>query len=91
MVRAGLVAEARKLARRHAWDLPSMSGIGYRELRAHFEGRIGLPEAVEAIKADTRRYAKRQMTWWRRINKVEWFHDSKAAFRRAEIWLKSAK
>src|SRR5688572_25510400 len=90
MLRAGLLAEAKKLARRYAWDLPSMSGIGYHELKPHFEGDVSLKEAVESIKADTRRYAKRQMTWWRRINKVEWFEAPKPAFRRAEIWLKQA-
>jgi len=88
MIDAGLVAEAKKLARRYAWHLPSMSGIGYHELKAHFEERLSLDEAVKSIKTDTRRYAKRQMTWWRRINKVVWFKDPKAAFRKVEIWLK---
>lgn len=91
MIRSGLVEEARSLARRHDWDLPSMSGIGYRELKAYFEGAIDLKQATIEMKSDTRRYAKRQMTWWRRINKVEWFREPQAAFRRAEIWLKSAK
>lgn len=88
MIRSGLVAEAEKLARRYDWSLPSMSGIGYKELKRHFEGHVSLKNAIEDIRADTRRYAKRQMTWWRRINKVEWFSDPKAAFRRLEIWLK---
>jgi tRNA dimethylallyltransferase len=88
MIRAGLVDEAKKLARRYAWHLPSMSGIGYHELKAYFEDRLSLDEAIETIKSDTRRYAKRQMTWWRRINKVTWFRDPKAAFRTAENWLK---
>jgi len=88
MIGAGLVDEAKRLARRYAWSLPSMSGIGYHELKPHLEGTASLAEAVERIKTDTRRYAKRQMTWWRRINKVEWFKDPKAALRRAEIWLK---
>lgn len=88
MIKAGLVDEVKKLARRCSWDLPSMSGIGYHELKTYFEGKASLDEAVESIKTDTRRYAKRQMTWWRRINKVEWFDEPKPAFRRAEIWLK---
>ncbi len=88
MVRAGLVDEARRLAKRYAWDLPSMSGIGYHELKGHLEGAAGLAEAVEAIKADTRRYAKRQMTWWRRMQKVEWYRQPEAVLRRALNWLK---
>lgn len=91
MIAAGLVDEAKKLARRYAWDLPSMSGIGYHELKGVLEGAKTLEKAIEEIKADTRRYAKRQMTWWRRINKVEWFERPDAAFRRAQNWLKSAK
>jgi len=91
MIKDGLVDEAKKLSRRYAWDLPSMSGIGYRELKAHFEGAIGLDEAIEDMKTDTRRYAKRQMTWWRRTHKVEWFKNPGMALRRALIWLTSAK
>ena len=91
MARAGLVVEVKRLARRYAWDLPSMSGIGYKELKAHFEGAISLKEALEEVKTDTRRYAKRQMTWWRRIEKVAWFKAPEPALRRALIWLKSAK
>jgi tRNA dimethylallyltransferase len=49
---------------------------------------LSLEAAIENIKTDTRRYAKRQMTWWRRINKVVWFKTPEAAVRRAEIWLK---
>lgn len=91
MLKAGLVEEARRLAKRYAWSLPSMSGIGYHELKAHLEGERTLEEAAEAIKADTRRYAKRQMTWWRRINKVEWHERPQTLLRRTLFWLKSAK
>lgn len=88
MIKAGLVAEAKRLSRRYPWTLPSMSGIGYAELKPYFEGRISLEKAIEDIKTDTRRYAKRQMTWWRRINKVEWRERPEPALRTAEIWLK---
>lgn len=91
MIRSGLVAEAKRLARRHAWTLPSMSGIGYQELKAYFEGSIDLKQAIEDIKTDTRRYAKRQMTWWRRINRVSWFKRPEHALRSALIWLTSAE
>ena len=46
-------------------DLPAMKAIGVRELGAHLKGDISLDEAVAAIKTETRRYAKRQMTWFR--------------------------
>ncbi len=47
--------------------------IGYRELRAHLAGELSLPEAVAAIQRDTRRYAKRQITWFRKEPGVAWF------------------
>ena len=47
--------------------------IGYRELRAHLAGELSLPEAVAAIEQNTRRYAKRQLTWFRKEPGVAWF------------------
>lgn len=47
--------------------------IGYRELRAHLAGELGLAEAVQAIQQATRRYAKRQLTWFRKEAGVRWF------------------
>jgi tRNA dimethylallyltransferase len=91
MARSGLVEEVRRLARRYGWEPPSMSGIGYGELRPHLEGAIDLETALEAVKTDTRRYAKRQMTWWRHMGGVRWFKRPEALERAALIWLKSAK
>lgn len=75
MVEAGALAEVGKLlALQLDEDLPAMKAIGVREFREHLEGRIGLAEAIERAKMETRRYAKRQSTWfrhqmpgWRRI------------------------
>lgn len=68
MMKAGLEAEARSL-----WDagllspqLPAAQAIGYKEFIPYFESKATLAEAVEQIKTNTRRYAKRQMTWFRR-------------------------
>lgn len=91
MAKTGLVEEARRLSGRYGWELPSMSGIGYHELRAHLEGSGSLEEALAAVKADTKRYAKRQMTWWRRFTGVKWHARPEALLRTALIWLKSAK
>jgi tRNA dimethylallyltransferase len=46
---------------------------GYAELFSYFEGRISLEEAVEKIKTNTRRYAKRQLTWFKRDDTIKWF------------------
>ena len=66
MMEAGLLKEAESLFDfRH---LTSLKTVGYRELFDYMEGKSTLPEAVELIKRNTRRYAKRQITWWRRYN-----------------------
>jgi len=68
----GLLAETKKLSAKHAWNSPGMSGIGYRQLGAYLRGEMSLPEAIERLKIDTRRYAKRQMTWWKRDAEICW-------------------
>ncbi len=70
MVERGLVAEAEGLYRRGLRDAQSMRAIGYKELVEHFEGRCTLAEAVAAIKQNSRRYAKRQLTWFRRDERI---------------------
>ncbi|MCB6993746.1 tRNA (adenosine(37)-N6)-dimethylallyltransferase MiaA [bacterium 210820-DFI.6.37] len=54
----------------------SMKGIGYKELIAYLKGEYGLEEAVAKIQQNTRHYAKRQLTWFRRYDKIEWFNLS---------------
>lgn len=61
-------------------NLPAMSGIGYAELNAVIDGRQSLDEAVAKIKARTRQYARRQMTWFKRDKTIVWLeHPEKAA------------
>ena len=63
MIVAGLVEEAKSL---HPFKKKNaLQTVGYKELFAHFDGEMGLDEAIELIKRNTRRYAKRQMTWFR--------------------------
>lgn len=72
MLADGLEAEARALYPfRH---LNALQTVGYRELFAFFDGTITREEAVELIKRNSRRYAKRQLTWFRRDPAVQWFH-----------------
>ncbi len=54
----------------------SMKGIGYKELFGFLKGEYDLDEAVRLIKRNTRHYAKRQMTWFRRYDEIEWFNLS---------------
>ena len=66
MIAKGLVAEAKKVYNEYREKLYKISSIGYKELFMHFDGKITLDEAIEEIKKESRRYAKRQMTWFRK-------------------------
>jgi tRNA dimethylallyltransferase len=73
MVRAGLLREVQTLmARGYAADLPSMRSLGYRHMTKVIAGEMENSEAVRLFKRDTRRYAKRQYTWFNNQEKVEW-------------------
>lgn len=66
MIEAGVLDEVAALASRGLDDkLPALKAVGYRELAAHLRGEISLPEALDAAQRETRRYAKRQLTWFR--------------------------
>lgn len=74
MIEQGLEAEARKVyPMRH---LNSLQTVGYKELFSWFDGEISREEAIELIKRNSRRYAKRQLTWFRRDEAIRWFHPS---------------
>lgn len=74
MVEAGLEQEARKVyPLRH---LNSLQTVGYREMFDYFDGSISRDEAIELIKLNSRRYAKRQLTWFGRDGEIEWFLPS---------------
>lgn len=73
MVEKGLVEEARELFLSGLRDCQSIQAIGYKELYDYFMEKISLEEAIEQIKRNSRRYAKRQLTWFRNKMDVEWF------------------
>ena len=69
MIKIGLVEEVKMLVAKYQKDLPALSGIGYQEIIKYLNKELNLEEAVELIKKNTRHYAKRQMTWFRRMEK----------------------
>lgn len=72
MMKAGLEEEVRSLTGlRH---LNPLLSVGYTELFDYFDGVTTRDKAIELIKRNTRRYAKRQMTWWNRDDEISWFH-----------------
>ena len=70
----------------------SMKGIGYKEVMDHLDGRCSLEDAVDTIKKNTRHYAKKQLTWFRRYDKMKWFviseyNNDEDAFEGMKEWL----
>ena len=76
MIDEGLEAEARSVY--HLRQLNSLQTVGYREMFEYFDGKISREEAIELIKRNSRRYAKRQMTWFRRDSEIRWFSPEEA-------------
>jgi len=73
MVEEGLLDEVKRLKEMGLTkDTVSMQGLGYKEILSYLDGEITLDEAIEIIKRDTRRFAKRQLTWFRREKDVIW-------------------
>lgn len=80
MMRAGFLQEVQKLrAMGYASTLVSMQSLGYRQLCEHLDGFVELPEAVENMQRQTRRFAKRQLTWFYRNDKIHWMEASLSA------------
>jgi tRNA dimethylallyltransferase len=72
MITLGLEEEAERLLPcRH---LNALNSVGYREFFDYFDGTISREKAIELIKRNSRRYAKRQMTWWGKDKEIKWFH-----------------
>ena len=88
MMEEGLEAEARAVYPHRA--LNALQTVGYKELFAHFDGAITKEEAVALIQRNSRRYAKRQLTWFRRDAEVEWYRpdDDEAMIRHIEACTK---
>ena len=77
-MQAGLIEEVRRLKDRgYTKDMVSMQGLGYKEILDYLDGNTTLEEAVYILKRDTRHFAKRQLTWFRREREVIWVEKEK--------------
>lgn len=72
MMSDGLLDEARALYPKK--ELNALNTVGYKELFDYLDGRWPLEEAVERIKGNTRRYARKQLTWYKKDKQIRWFH-----------------
>lgn len=74
MIHRGLIAEVQRLLDMgYSKTLNSLDSVGYKEIISYLEGEYSLEEAIALIKQNTRRFAKRQMTWFRRDQRIQWF------------------
>lgn len=99
MLKEGLVEEVKKLKEMgYSKELVSMQGLGYKEILAFLDGECTLSEAVYILKRDTRHFAKRQLTWFRREKDVIWvnkqdFHENETEILTfmTDLWKKMRK
>lgn len=86
MMEEGLLEEVKSLRERGCHrGMVSMQGLGYKEILAYLEGEYPLEEAVRILKRDTRHFAKRQLTWFRREQDVIWVDKEQFHWNEAEI------
>jgi tRNA dimethylallyltransferase len=78
MIKEGFLDEVKGLKERgYSSELKAFKTVGYQELLSYLEGKIDFPEAVERIKLNTRHYAKRQLTWFRKDKEIKWLDTEK--------------
>ena len=86
MIKNGLVEEVQKLKdMSYHREMVSMQGLGYKEILDYLDGKMTLEEAVSLIKKETRHFAKRQLTWFRRERDVIWFDKEKYEYNEEHI------
>lgn len=85
MMNEGWLGEVELLSSKYGKDAQAFSAIGYKELMSRLSGEISLGEAVELIKRNSRRFAKRQLTWFRADREIKWFAPSQISAIESEI------
>lgn len=86
MLQEGLIEEVSMLAKKgYTKDMVSMQGLGYKEILSYLEGNCTLDEAVYILKRDTRHFAKRQLTWFKREQDVIWINKQDFNYQENQI------
>ena len=88
MIKNGLIDETKKLLKKYPTNLPSMSGIGYLKISQYLAGEISLQEAVNRAVARTYQYSKRQMTWFKKDERIKWIDSLRDAIKYSKLFLK---
>jgi len=75
-IEEGFIAEVQSLIKKgYDWNLPSMSGLGYRQFKDYFAGKVSKKDTIEKLKQDIRHYAKRQISWFKRDKRIQWIES----------------
>ncbi|MFW6109855.1 MAG: tRNA (adenosine(37)-N6)-dimethylallyltransferase MiaA [Patescibacteria group bacterium] len=80
MVENGLIDEIASVVEKYGWEIPALDSIGYIEFKAYFGGEKSLEECLERAQYNTHAYIRRQLTWFRRNEKINWFDITEANF-----------
>ena len=92
MIQKGLVEEVKELYNKYGEKLTTaMQGIGYKEVVEYLKGNLTKEEMIEKIKMETRRYAKRQLTWFRKIENIVWLNALETTQNNINIILEGSK
>lgn len=92
MIQKGLVKEVKELYNKYGENLTTaMQGIGYKEVVEYLKGNLTEEEMIEKIKMETRRYAKRQLTWFRKIENIIWLDALETTQNNINIILEGSK
>ena len=91
MIENGLVDEVKMLISKYKEMPTAMQGLGYKEVVSYLENEITYDEMIETIKQETRRYAKRQLTWFRRNKQITWLDGLNDIQNNVNIILKGVK
>ena len=74
MIETGLIEEVKDLISKYKGMPTAIQGLGYKEVIEYLDGKTSREEMIEKIKRETRRYAKRQLTWFRKYNNLIWLN-----------------
>jgi len=88
MIKDGLIEEVKNLLKKYDTFPTAMQGLGYKEVKEYLEEQISKEEMIEKIKQETRRYAKRQVTWFKKNKQTIWLNGENGMTKNIEIILK---
>jgi tRNA dimethylallyltransferase len=92
MMEAGLLDEVKQAVVKAGWDHPVMSAIGYKEFKDYLDEKISLDDAISLVKRNTRRFAKRQITWFMHQMPCRWVNmddeiEVNQAIEEVKVWM----